>query len=167
MLETLKLRIFRENFAMKKLILVLFLFSFDVHATSFTCLKFYYDKYGQIHDIECKYARQSPEVRCFDKGDLGDGNFYWWNGKECEKIKIAEKCRKHGGNWYQVQLMQNDVPTKIITHTCVCMGKLVWNGEKCVNQVPLSYRKNVYKAWCERLRKTVVVYVPNIKKMSK
>lgn len=135
---------------MKKLILAIVLFSMSVSGTAFACLEFYYDKDGQMHDINCKNARTSPDIKCRNKG-----NFYW-NGKNCQEIEVIKNCENSRGTWRQVQLY----PKPVFKNTCVCR-KGFWNGKKCVTNVTPEIRHNLHRVWCDSLRKKIDVYIPS------
>ena len=144
---------------MKKLVLILglCLFPFSVYAVAFTCLEFYYDKDGQTHDIDCRQAHQSPDVKCSNEGD------FYWDGKACREVAVIKNCQKQGGSWMQVQLL----PKPIFKNTCICPKNRFWDGEKCVSQISPSLRKNVVTVWCDKLRKNIDVYIPDAKKLLK
>ena len=102
------------------------------------CLRFYYDKDGQMQSASC--GAEGPELKC-------DGISYW-NGQACVPVKIAQICEAQGGRWEQVQLRGAQLGDafesgalarkRSVIHMCVCPDRKVWDGKKCRSDVPLN-----------------------------
>lgn len=131
------------------LALVFVMLPISAHSVAFACMEFYYDKDGQTHKIECKYARNNPDVKCHEKGD------FYWDGQGCRKIEVVENCKRQGGSWREVQLL----PEPVFVNTCICSKNLMWNGKSCTNRLAPEMKRNVRKVWCDSLRKEVKVYL--------
>ncbi|MDY4840911.1 MAG: hypothetical protein SO314_00915 [Alphaproteobacteria bacterium] len=104
---------------MKKtfLLLLLLLLSFETRAA---CKKFAHDLSGKLISTRCGSA--NPEFAC--------PPLRAWDGRNCVKIPIVERCRSFGGQWLNAQFIYNKNQS-VFLDICQCPAPKVWNGNSC------------------------------------
>ncbi len=140
------------------LVLLFSLLPLCVNAEYFT---YSYDKNGQSHLT--KGDKGSQCMRKLQK------EFVYWDGESCREIEIVKKCLAQGGEWRQVQLREvtlsvADSPLSFargFRDTCICPEPLLWDGEKCVETLPIDKQNKMITVWCDSLRKEMNIYIPD------
>ena len=120
---------------MKKtfLLFLLLLLSFETQAA---CKKFAHNLSGKLISTRCGSA--NPEFSC--------PPLRAWDGRNCIKIPIVERCRSFGGQWQNAQFIYNKKQS-IFLDICQCPPPKVWNGSSCTTVAPINTCKS-YNSNC-------------------
>lgn len=117
-------------------ILLLLLFLLYSPQTQAECKKFAHDLNGKLMSVRC--GSSNPEFAC--------PPLRAWDGRNCVKIPIVERCQKFGGEWINAQFIYNKTQS-VFLDICKCPGGKVWNGISCAIVKPGNICKS-YDAGC-------------------
>ena len=117
----------------KTFLLFLLLLSFETQAA---CKKFAHNLSGKLISTRCGSA--NPEFSC--------PPLRAWDGRNCVKIPIVERCRSFGGQWLNTQFIYNKKQS-IFLDICQCPPPKVWNGSSCTTVAPINTCKS-YNSNC-------------------
>ena len=96
--------------------------------------KFAHDVSGRLISTRC--GSSNPEFAC--------PPLRAWDGKNCIKIPVVERCLSHGGEWRNSQYIFNHKQSTFLD-ICKCPEGKAWNGVSCTNtnatNICYSYNK--------------------------
>lgn len=98
--------------------LVFLLAAADSHAE---CKKFARDLHGRLMSTRC--GSKNPAFAC--------PPLRAWDGHNCIKIPIVERCQSQGGTWTNTQFYYNRDQSTFLD-VCQCPQGKSWNGRNCV-----------------------------------